>query len=280
LQNRQFYTYKFKSSRLKEFNYNVQLTFEEAQEYGEVISLFDNQMLRSIRQIHNRELDNEQLDTLFSEKDYLKHLSHSQENVDLIKNIQSQINDLLFIPEYITIVMDHPSHYKYLYKNKLQLNGKFFVRFSSSAGQARNSTVVFVEEETAKQLDLILNNGRNLNKELVPSKFNAYKGLSGSATQVVSTPRFCVVPDYESESKVKVNFVTETDLNEDDVIETKEITEMFNRFDGQGLISYEMASKWAAELELDYVPAQWCVRQNFIKGMLNTFPIHEFCEKV
>jgi hypothetical protein len=176
--------------------------------------------------------------------------------------------------------MDHPSHYKYLYKNKLQLNGKFFVRFSSSAGQARNSTVVFVEEETAKQLDLILNNGRNLNKELVPSKFNAYKGLSGSATQVVSTPRFCVVPDYESESKVKVNFVTETDLNEDDVIETKEITEMFNRFDGQGLISYEMASKWAAELELDYVPAQWCVRQNFIKGMLNTFPIHEFCEKV
>jgi negative regulator of genetic competence, sporulation and motility len=68
LQNRQFYTYKFKSSRLKEFNYNVQLTFEEAQEYGEVISLFDNQMLRSIRQIHNRELDNEQLDTLLVRK--------------------------------------------------------------------------------------------------------------------------------------------------------------------------------------------------------------------
>jgi hypothetical protein len=280
LQNRQFYTYKFKSSRLKEFKYNIQLTFEEALEYGEVIALFDNQMLRSIRQIHNRDLDNEQLDILLSEKEYLKHLPHSQENVELIKNIQAQINEMLFIPEYITIIMDHPSHYKYLYKNGLQLNNKKFIRFSSSAGQARQSTVVFVEEETATKLDEILNNGRNLDKEIVPSKFNAYKGLAGSATQVVSTPRFCIVPDYESESKVKVNFVTETELNEDDLIETKEITEMFNRFDGQGLISYDMASKWATELGLDYVPAQWCVRQNYTKGMLNTFPIHEFCEKV
>lgn len=280
MQNRQFYTYKFKSSRLKEFNYNIQLTFDEAQEYGEVIALFDNQMLRSIREIHNRGLDCGQLDALINEKDRLKHLPHSHENVKLIKEIQSQINELLFIPEYITIVMDHPSHYRYLFNNGLQLNNKKFIRFSSSAGQARNSTVVFCEEETAKQLDVILNNGRNLEKELVPSKFNAYKGLSGSSTQIVSTPRFCVVPDYESESKVKVNFVTETDLNEDDLIETKEVTEKFNRFDGQGLISYEMASKWAAELGLDYVPAQWCIRQNFIKGMLNTFPIHEFCEKV
>jgi hypothetical protein len=249
LKNKQFYTYKFKSSRLKEFNYNIQLTFKEAQEYGEVIALFDNQMLRSIRDIHNRKID--------------------------YNNPES-----LLIPEYITIVMDHPSHYKYLYEKGLVLNNKRFVRFSSSAGQARVSTVAFCEEDTAKKLDEILNNGRNLDKKLVPSKFNAYKGLASSATSVVSTPRFCLVPDYYSESEVKVNYVTETPKNEDDIIEIKDIAESFNRFDGQGLISYEMASKWAEELGLDYVPAQWCVRQNFLKGMLNTFPIHEFCEKV
>lgn len=280
LTNKQFHTFKFNSTRLKEFDYNITLSYEEAQEYGEVISLFDNQMLRSIRDIHNRNIDSDYLENLNSEKEHLQHKEHSLENVRLIQNIQIHINEILFIPEYITIVMDHPSHYKYLFENGLILNNKKFVRFSCSASQARVSVVTFVEEKTAEKLDVILNNGRNLEKELVPSKFNAYKGLSGSSTRIVSTPSFCVVPDYESETKVKVNFVTETDVNEDDIIEVRDIIQSFNRFDGQGLISYEMASKWAEELGLDYVPAQWCVRNNFLKGMLNTFPIHEFCEKV
>lgn len=280
MRHRQFYTFKFNSSRLKEFNYEIELEFEEAQEYGEVIALFDNQMLRSIRDIHNRHVDLDELDSLIQERECLRKNEHSIENVEKINNIQKIINQILFIPEYITIVMDHPVHYKHLYKYGLKLNGKNFVRYSCSAGQARVSTVVFCEEETAVKLDVVLDNGRNTEKELVPSKFNAYKGLATSSTQTVSTPKFCVVPDYESNSEVKVNFVTETGLDEDDIIEVKEITEAFNRFDGQGLISYELASKWADELKLDYVPAQWCIRQNYIKGMLNTFPIHEFCEKI
>ncbi|MED2945369.1 hypothetical protein VSK91_19550 [Bacillus swezeyi] len=280
MDNKQFYTYKFNSSRLKEFGYNITLSFQEAQEYNEVIALFDNQILRSIRDIKNEFIDYAYLETLQKEKEYLQKQEHSQEISKRLKDIQSEINELLFVPEYITIKMDHNSHYRDLHKNGLILNKKRFIRFSSSAGQARESTVVFIEEETAKKLNEILDNGRDLNKALVPSKFNAYKGLAGSATQVVSAPRFCLVPDYYSDSQVKVDFVTETDYEDDDLIEVRDIVESFNRFDGQGLISYEMAKKWAGELELDYVPAQWCIRQNFLKGMLNTFPIHEFCEKV
>ncbi|MCY8088742.1 hypothetical protein MOB87_13995 [Bacillus sonorensis] len=280
MDNKQFYTYKFNSSRLKEFGYNITLSFQEAQEYNEVIALFDNQILRSIRDIKNEIIDYTYLETLHKEKEHLQKQEHSQEISKRLKEIQSEINEMLFVPEYITIKMDHNSHYRDLHKNGLILNNKRFVRFSSSAGQARVSTVVFIEEETSKRLNEILDNGRNLNKALVPSKFNAYKGLAGSATQVVSAPRFCLVPDYYSETNVKVNFVTETDYEDDDIIEIKDIVESFNRFDGQGLIRYEMARKWADELGLDYVPAQWCIRQNFIKGMLNTFPIHEFCEKV
>ena len=271
---------KFNSSRLKEFDYNISLTFEEAQEYGEIISQFDNQTLRSIRNIHKRKVDCRFIKQLQKQKEKIKRKKHSDENAKQIKDIDKQINELLFVPEIITIIMDHPSHYTYLYKQGLMLNGKKFERFSCSAGQARVSTVTFCDSETKVKLDKILDNGRNLEKELVPSKFNAYKGLSTSATIPVSTPRFCVVPDYESETKVRVNFVTETGLQEDDIIEEKEITQLFNRFDGQGLVSYEMAKQWAEELKLDYVPAQWCVRQSFCKGMLNTFPIHEFCEQI
>lgn len=76
-----------------------------------------------------------------------------------------------------------------------------------------------------------------------------------------------------------VDFVTETKGDQDDVIERKMITQDFNRFDGMGLISPRQSKRWARELGLDYIPAQWCIRQSFMKGMLCTFDIHDFCEK-
>jgi hypothetical protein len=281
LQKQIFYTYKFKSSRLEEFKYNLEnLTFEEAKQNKEVISMFDNQLLRSIRHINKQTLDLEYISELKNKLIYLKRQEHSKENSNEILKTQRELDNILFVPEVISIVIENKSHYKYLFKNKLSLNGQQYRRFSSSAGQARSSTVVFCEVEIADKLDKIFNNGRDLDKELVPSKFNAYKGLITSSTSVVTTPRFCLVPDYESITDVKVNFVTETGLNEDDHIEVKTIPEKFNRFDGQGLISVEMAKKWAEELGLGYVPAQWCIRQNHMKGMLSTFDIHGFCDEI
>lgn len=281
MQKQIFYTYKFKSSRLAEFNYDIQdLTFEEAKENKEVISMFDSQLLRSIRFVKGEEVDYQLLDKLKHELEKLKKQEHSKENSSKIIETQRKIDNILFVPEVISIVIENKSHYRYLFKNKLSLNGKIFRRFSSSAGQARSSTVLYCETEMADKLDEIFDNGRDKSKKLVPSKFNAYKGLITSSTSVVSTPRFCLVPDYESETEVKVNFVTEKDLNEDDEIEVKTITELFNRFDGQGIISIEKARQWADELGLDYVPAQWCIRQNYIKGMLSTFDIKAFCREI
>jgi hypothetical protein len=279
LPNRQFYTMKFKSSRLKEYEYNFDLTFEQAQENGEIIALADNQILRSIRDIQNRKVDLVQLEEWYAERDKLKKQKSSKENSDRIIELKSLIYNMMYIPEYITVVMEHTAHYKYIFENGLLLNGKKYLRISSSASQSRVSTVVLCDESIINKLEDVLDNGRNKNKRLAPSKFNAYKGLAGSATKVVSTPRFCVVPDAKKNRDVTVNFVTETSYEEDDDIDVKTINQEFNLFDGQGLISYGQAEKWSKELGLDYVPAQWCIRQNFLKGMLCTFDIHKFCEE-
>ncbi|MFZ8004666.1 hypothetical protein ACO1D0_00635 [Bacillus licheniformis] len=103
MENKQFYTYKFNSSRLKEFGYNILLSFEEAQEYNEVIALFDNQILRSIRDIKNKEVDYTYLESLNKEKETLQRLNHSQDISKKLKGIQNEINEILLIPEYITI---------------------------------------------------------------------------------------------------------------------------------------------------------------------------------
>lgn len=270
---------KFKSSRLKEFNYDITLGFNEAKSYGEIIALADNQFLRSIRKIKNHNIHYELLERWYKDKNKLLKKENTSENSEKIRELQHNIDNMMFIPQYITIVIEHPSHYKHLFKNGLTLNNKKYYRLSSSAGQARESTVVFCEEETKQELSKIMNNDRNTDIKHAPSKFNAYFGLAGSATKTVSTPKFCVVPDYYSETTMKFNYVTETDWETDDLIDIREMTQEFNRFDGQGLIDYGMAKKWADELGLDYVPAQWCIRQNFIKGMLCTFPIKEYLEQ-
>ncbi|MBO5970255.1 MAG: hypothetical protein J6S14_17380, partial [Clostridia bacterium] len=272
----------FKSSRLKEAKYNIDISFREAKKRNEVIALADSQILRSIRDIRGRIIDYDALEALFSERDYLRRQKGGKRDPEALKEVQDKINSILEIPEYVTVVMEENSHYDYIFHNGICLNGKLYKRLSCSAGQARNSTVVLCDTEIIDELKTILNNGRNMEKPLAPSKFNAYFGLAGSATQVVSEPRFTVIRDYSNTTSFKANYVTENpDWDKDDTLDVRMIEDMpMNRTDGMGLISPELSEKWAGELGLDYIPAQWCIRQNFIKGMVCTFPIHQFCEEV
>jgi len=280
LHNRQFYIYKFKSSRLKEFNYNIELTFDKAKELKEVVALADNQILRSIRDIRKRTVKHDHIENLYKERNIRKRKYHSIENSQRINQIQHRINRTMFIPDYITVVMEHRSHYKKIFKEGIVINHKRYLRLSCSSGQARVSTVVLCCEEIINELKTRLNNGRDLTKSFAPSKFNAYFGLSGSSTYLVSEPKFIVVKDFINTDKFKANYVIEKDWNIDDDIEERKVEIDMNRTDGMGLINPIRAKQWADELGLDYIPSQFCIRQSFVKGMLCTFPIQQFCEEV
>lgn len=282
MHNRQFYTLKFKSSRLKEYQYNVNITFDRAKELKEIIALADSQILRSIRDIRRRTINHDKLEKLFKERDLRKKRNDDSDekyNFERIMYLQDRINRTMFIPDYVTVVIEHRSHYKKIFKDGVIINGKKYRRFSCSAGQARVSTIVLCCDEITTELNNRLNNGRDINKRIAPSKFNAYFGLAGSATYKVSDPKFIVVKDFENLSKFKANFVTETNWDLDDEIDVRDIEMKMNRTDGMGLISPKQAKIWADELGLNWIPSQFCIRQNFIKGMLSTFPIHQFCEE-
>jgi hypothetical protein len=282
IRQRQFYTYKFKTSRLKEFNYDVTLDFNQARLSKELIALADNQVLRSIRDIRGRQDNFGEIEYLYRERDRVKS-GKAMEVSDpqaYVAAIQKQIDDNLFVPEYITIVVEDKSHYQRIYEHGVKINGHTFHRFSCSAGQARVSTVALVDDEIADELRRRINNGRDMSVPLAPSKLNAYFGLSTSATHIVSEPRFIVVKDFENKCTFTANFVTETGENEDDIVESRDVTLDMNRTDGMGLISPAYAQRWADDMGLDYIPAQWIVRQSFLKGMLCTFDFHKFCEEV
>lgn len=239
-------------------------------------------MLRSIRDICGRDVNFADVDEWYERRDQMKtfrakgDLSYEPQIADL----QRRINESLFMPEYITVVVDHPSHYNYMCDKGVTVNGRVFRRFSCSAGQARNSTVVFVDDKVAPELRRRINNGRDMAMPMAASKFNAYFGLASSGTHVVSEPRFVVVKDYENQTSFMANYVTETGWDEDDLLDQREITLDMNRNDGMGLISPAQSQKWADELGMDFLPSQWIVRQSFLKGMLCTFDFHQFCEEV
>lgn len=316
--NRPLYTRKYHSSRLKEFGYNIQNSFDESKSLNEIIELSDNQILKTMRDVQNRTIDKQKLEVLIKTRDmYKTKLTFQQSKKGMVsttaiahklkklkiknsltdrlyekyvnisvnqkeaKRIQDKINRMLFHPDYVTVVMDNLKQYDYLYHNGFYINNEKYKRLSCGAGQARVSTVVFGNEKIIPKVKEKLNNGRDLNKKLSPSKFNAYFGLYGSATKEVSEPKFIVVKDYENTTSFMANYVIENGWGVDDTIVPKMMKDIpMNRTDGMGLISYRQAKKWAKELDLDYVPSQFCIRQSFIKGMLCVFPIHEFCEEI
>lgn len=274
--NRPLYIRKYHSGRLKEFGYKIENTFDESKELNEIIAVSDNQILKTMRDVQKRTINKKKLEFLIKTRDFYASIDTME-----VKRIQDKINRTLFHPDYVTVVMDHPKHYDYLYHNGFYINGKKYKRLSCSASQARVSTVVFANEKIIPQVLERLNNGRDMTKPLSPSKFNAYFGLYSSATKVVSEPKFIVVKDYINTTSFMANYVIENGWNVDDTIVPKMIENTpMNRTDGMGLISYSQAQKWAKELNLDYVPSQFCIRQSFLKGMLCVFPIHEFCEEI
>lgn len=275
--NRQFYVYKLSSKILHHNKYRLDMNFKQAKENGEVVAVADSQMLRSIRSLQGRYIDTDDIERLFNKRNELKKLNSSIANSVVIKEINSKINKMMFVPEYVSVIIDSVSHYKKIIKNGIYINKEKYVRFSCSASQARVNTIIMVLESISENLYNILNNGRK-DIPLNPSKFNAYFGLSSSATLTVSNPRVCVVPDCNKIRSTYVNWVTERDgYLEDDLIEQKFVDFEFNYFDGQGIIFPHMAKRWSEELGMDYVPSEWCIRNAFMKGMVCVFDMIDFC---
>ena len=279
MRNRLFYTVKLSSSLLKEYKYDLTLNFEDALAAGLIISLADSQMLKSIRDITGQEVDREQLEKWFEERDKLKKSkNNTKEKRNRIKELQKNIYKMMYIPQYITVVMESVGEYEKIFRKGFYYNGRFYKRMSCSASQARVSTIVFVDDEIREELRKRLDCGRDLNHPLAPSKYNAYFGLYSSAIKTVTTPRFCVVPDYNEIISVDVDFVVETDKDSDDIIEPRTMDIEFNRFDGSGIISPQMAEIWGKDLGEDYTPCQFCLRAAFTKGMVNEFDFVKWCE--
>ena len=277
--NQQYYVLKLNTSYLKKHKYKIDVLFNEAVSLNQIVSVGDSAVLREIRRLTNHNIDLEQIDEWFNLRKKIKQRQKSKENAKLIGELTQKINDALYIPEYVSIVVDNTSHYEYINQNSLIINNKEYVRLLCSSGGARHNTVVFIDKELYEPVDKFITNGSH-DFELSPAKYNAYYALCSSASIPVSWINFCVVPDCIITRKTKVEYVHESDKEGiDDTIQEEEIECEFNLWDGMGIISPDGAKKWAEDLELDYLPSAFCLRNSFLKGMVCVFDIQKFIKE-
>jgi hypothetical protein len=255
---------------------NINLSINDARKNGEIVSIGNNQTIRSIFKIRGKEYSQEEIDFLFDQKKKWSKNKASDIVANKIHEINALIDSILFLPEIVSIVIVNKSHYKKLIDSFL-INDKRFVRLLAGSGNIRHDTVVFCQQEIKEQLVYLLDAGRNTSVKLTPSKYGAYFSLAHSATHSVSYPKFTVIPDCEIDRITRVDWVYEKDNSDEVDIEERDVPIKFNLFDGEGLVSVEQSQKWADELETGYIPSCYTIRGPFTKGLLVTFDIHNFC---
>jgi hypothetical protein len=274
----QYYIIKTTSTRLKNSNYKIDLTLTQARENGEVVSVGESQLIRSLFYLQGKIKNKEAVDSLFTEKKKLKSRRSNKTNSDKLLAIESEIDKHLFVPEIVSVIIDNNSQYDHMIKKGFLINGRRFVRLLCGSGQSRRNTVFFVDSDWEESLKELLNNGRNENIPIAPAKFNAYFALCSSATLEVRQPYFCVIPDCEVVRTETVEFVKEYDDGDNVVLKTMELP--FNLFDGQGIISPRLAQEWSNDLGLDYIPSTFVIRNSFLKGMVCVIDFHSFSDEI
>ena len=277
--NQQYYVLKLNTSYLKKHKYKIDVLFNEAVALNQIVAVGDSAVLREIRRLTNHNVDTQQINDWFDLRRKIKGRQKSKENAKQIAELTQKINDALYIPEYVSIFVENVSHYEYINQHSLIINGKEFVRLLCSSGGARHNTVIFIDKDIYEPVDKFITNGSH-DFELSPAKYNAYYALCSSASLPVSWLNFCVVPDCVLTRKTKVEFVHESEDNGiDDSVVEEYIDCEFNLWDGMGIISPEGAKKWAEDLELDYLPSAFCLRNSFLKGMVCVFDIQKFLKE-
>lgn len=289
-----FYTLKLNTSDIYSQiakNGCVETDFKTAKNNGWVVALGDNQLLRFIRQIKDKPFDKEKVQALYERRNVLKQDKSSKKNAREITKIQNQINELLFVPDLVTVRTDTTQKdYKQLCKTgftvKFKVNDTEYVtsykRLCAGAGQLRKNSANFVNAEIYDQLLNIMLCGLDAKSigKINLAKFGAYLALSTSATRVVKTPRICVIDDYEYPLKDQiVDWVFKNEKGEDD-IRAEKIDFTMNAFDGAGMVCPEMAKVWQENLELDYLPSSFIVRACWFKGLCSCMDFRRFAHEV
>ena len=276
------YLYKIGSKRLVEANWDLTITRKEALENNELVALASSTTLRMIDALNGIDYKEKEvrIKQLKEEIAVLKTKNNTKANREKLIAKQNEFNKLVFMEDYLCVVMDTKKDYARAVKG-FKVNGIEYVRLLSTSAGVKKNTIVFTSKRIKEQLIKQLNAERDESKKFVPAKLEAYISLACSASIPVRKPKgILVVHDVETKFIDEVILVNGLESKRPKVtVESNYETEL-NACDGLGLMAPELASMWAEDVEEDYLPAGVCLRNAFCKGMVFTFDFKAFAKEV
>ena len=98
-----FQILKISSERIREEKYNLNILYEEAIKNQEIVSLSDSQLIRTINNLKNSKYSQAYLNSLLEEKKSVSRRKNSKENKNIIARINRDIQDILYVPEIVSV---------------------------------------------------------------------------------------------------------------------------------------------------------------------------------
>lgn len=277
---------KINSKRLRRHNWKLTLTREEAFANGELIALGESQVLRMIDEMVNKK--STIANRYFKIKDHIEKLQNqetSNKNKKKISKLYDKIDDLLFEKNYIMIVFNTKDDYKKAVRNGVYINNVKFKRLYGTTVGIKKNTIIFVSENIHEDLYKKIENDRNPNVKIVPAKYEAYMSLCSSVSEpvgldILKSEEILVVHDHITKFKSDATEVKSC-KGDEPIIENIEDMDMeLEQSDGNGIIRPDLSEEFAKILGQDYIPSGFCIRNSFCKGMVYSFPINEWVDKI
>lgn len=205
---------------------------------------------------------------------------NSVHNKRRIRTLYAKLDEIQYKPDYMCLIIDKEKDYHRACRG-FYINGIKYKRLLGTNGGVKNSTIVFISERHEQEIKRRIDNGRNLTKEMVPAKLEAYKALTCSASIPVSYPNgILVVNDCEVEFLDNIVYLNDEEPGEPVMEYRNGVPVQVIDSDGYGLMLPSLAERWSRELGLDYMVSGVNTRMSWEKGMIFTFDFLDFAENV
>ena len=276
--------YKVHSKQLRKSKWDLNIPLETAmREQPElIVSLGDSQVLRFIDELNGMVDVSGQVSAIKRQIRAEKKKPRSAETKKRIKSLYKSLYELQFVKDYVCVVMDKDSDYDRANQG-FKINGITYRRFLGTNGGIKMSTIVYVNAELYPELKRRLDNGRDINKELVPAKLEAYQALICSGSTPLPQPNgIIVVSDCITHFKDDIILIDDSVDGEPKMTYEDDYDIEHNDSDGYGLMlpSYSRRVNGYLNGDYDHTISGMNTRLAFEKGMVYTFDYIDFAEKV
>ena len=274
----QRYVLKLSSTRLNQSAWNLTLRLSDARKNNEVVGIGESQLIRWLDELNGIENCEAKITEIKNNiENYRKQLRTDINIKPVLKSLYQQLDHYSFKKDYICVVIDKISDYRKLYKNGFVVNGIRYRRLLGTSGGIKLNTIIFINEQYLEEIKKRIANGRNLEKEFVPAKLEAYQALVCSSSIPVSMPKGIVcVPDCYTHFKADVIELDDSEDGEPKMSfhKDKECEQCAN--DGYGLGTPELLRKWGNDLGEDYILSGCVIRNAFCKGTIYPVDFRKF----